>query len=330
MGQTLVCGHLPPPVPLPSLKDGPDGDTHPSMVPRTCVRTPTRICRGGGGLGGAGGGGSRGARPLARARLRTHAHIHGHSRRHSVAAAHPRSPRAAAAVWPRCCCVQGRATAAALVGRVAAPRTRPRTAATTTTTTTSSIMVSTAWPATASGQKAPSRRWPRPRGRSATTQPAARACGSRCGHHCVRTAHWLWGSGMLETQGRCVLLQSRLLRAVKAWVAEALSRCLHIDVRLVGSVAQLLASVAFIVLYIWSTYETPAPGSWRHVLDVGLALVFALEYVTRIKAGESGWCNVASLQPGAVIIGGIAGNVLLIPLDTPFLSTFRIIPSNPL
>jgi hypothetical protein len=54
------------------------------------------------------------------------------------------------------------------------------------------------------------------------------------------------------------------------------------DVRLVVQSAQLLASLLFIVLYVWSTYTPALPGSPRHQLDLLLCLVFACDYVFRI------------------------------------------------
>lgn len=54
------------------------------------------------------------------------------------------------------------------------------------------------------------------------------------------------------------------------------------DVRLVVQGGQLVASLMFIVLYVWSTYSPALPGSARHQLDLLLCLVFACDYVFRI------------------------------------------------
>lgn len=45
---------------------------------------------------------------------------------------------------------------------------------------------------------------------------------------------------------------------------------------------RLVASLLFILLYVWSTYVPEAPGSWRHWLDLVLCCVFAVDYVYRI------------------------------------------------
>ena len=59
------------------------------------------------------------------------------------------------------------------------------------------------------------------------------------------------------------------------------------DVRAAVELAQLAASLLFILLYIWSTYAPEAPGSWRHWVDVGLCCVFAVDYAYRVAVGVS-------------------------------------------
>jgi hypothetical protein len=58
------------------------------------------------------------------------------------------------------------------------------------------------------------------------------------------------------------------------------------DVRLVVQGGQLVASLLFIVLYVWSTYSPALPGSARHQLDLLLCLVFACDYVFRVAVSD--------------------------------------------
>lgn len=57
---------------------------------------------------------------------------------------------------------------------------------------------------------------------------------------------------------------------------------LHVHTTQVGQVA---ASIAFVVLYIWSTYEPAARGSWRHMADLALSALFAADLAIRLKVG---------------------------------------------
>jgi len=41
---------------------------------------------------------------------------------------------------------------------------------------------------------------------------------------------------------------------------------------------QVVGSVVFTILYIWSTYDQPTAGSWRYLLDAGLCSLFAVDY----------------------------------------------------
>lgn len=55
----------------------------------------------------------------------------------------------------------------------------------------------------------------------------------------------------------------------------------HPRTRAGAQIAQSAASVAFVVLYVWSTYDLPAPGSARALADAGLCVAFAVDYVVR-------------------------------------------------
>ena len=56
-------------------------------------------------------------------------------------------------------------------------------------------------------------------------------------------------------------------------------------VRALMQLGQVVASLAFVVLYVWSTYSTPVPGSLRHSADILLCGVFAAEFVARLLVG---------------------------------------------
>ena len=45
--------------------------------------------------------------------------------------------------------------------------------------------------------------------------------------------------------------------------------------------AQFASTVLFVVLYIWSTYSTPALWSLRYNLDLILCCMFAVDYLSR-------------------------------------------------
>lgn len=55
--------------------------------------------------------------------------------------------------------------------------------------------------------------------------------------------------------------------------------------RLVACGLQLLASLLYVSLYVWSTYIPASPGGLRHLLDLGLCCFFAAELTARV----SGW-----------------------------------------
>ena len=45
---------------------------------------------------------------------------------------------------------------------------------------------------------------------------------------------------------------------------------------------QILSSLTFVVLYVWGTYSTPKPFSWRYNLDIALCGLFATEWLWRL------------------------------------------------
>lgn len=61
------------------------------------------------------------------------------------------------------------------------------------------------------------------------------------------------------------------------------------DVRLAMQYLQFCASLLFVVLYIWGTYSTPAPSTFRYKLDVGLCVYFGLEYLHRLVVRGAYW-----------------------------------------
>jgi hypothetical protein len=52
--------------------------------------------------------------------------------------------------------------------------------------------------------------------------------------------------------------------------------------RLLFQALQFAASLAFVGLYVWSTYSAPTRWSWRYWAEIALCVVFALEYMTRL------------------------------------------------
>lgn len=92
---------------------------------------------------------------------------------------------------------------------------------------------------------------------------------------------------------------------------------------------QLVASVLFVLLYIWSTYHPFTFGSLPHVLDLGLAAVFAADYCNRIRASSAPL--EFALQPGhlADLLSFIPSLLecvhlaLLIPLQPQLALDFR-------
>lgn len=51
--------------------------------------------------------------------------------------------------------------------------------------------------------------------------------------------------------------------------------------RRVLHLVQFASSLLFVILYVWSTYSTPAPFSLRALMDLMLCGVFAVEYAIR-------------------------------------------------
>lgn len=51
--------------------------------------------------------------------------------------------------------------------------------------------------------------------------------------------------------------------------------------------AQFASTVLFVVLYIWSTYSTPALWSLRYNLDLMLCCMFAVDYLSRFMVGST-------------------------------------------
>jgi hypothetical protein len=56
-------------------------------------------------------------------------------------------------------------------------------------------------------------------------------------------------------------------------------------VRVAAQVVQFVLAIAFVALYVASTYSPPAPDSPRYALDLWLCAIFALEYVHRMLVG---------------------------------------------
>ncbi|GAB4817363.1 hypothetical protein N2152v2_004409 [Parachlorella kessleri] len=59
------------------------------------------------------------------------------------------------------------------------------------------------------------------------------------------------------------------------------------ELRTAMQFAQFVASMLFVVLYVWGTYSAPAPSSFRYRLDVLLCVLFGVEYVHRLLTEES-------------------------------------------
>lgn len=51
--------------------------------------------------------------------------------------------------------------------------------------------------------------------------------------------------------------------------------------------AQFASTVLFVVLYIWSTYSTPALWSVRYNLDLLLCCMFAIDWLSRFAVSTS-------------------------------------------
>lgn len=71
-------------------------------------------------------------------------------------------------------------------------------------------------------------------------------------------------------------------------VAAAAGRWRLPERRVLWQGAQLAASLAFVVLYVWSTYSAPAPFSLRYNLDLALCAMFGADYLWRLKVRRDG------------------------------------------
>lgn len=67
----------------------------------------------------------------------------------------------------------------------------------------------------------------------------------------------------------------RVARAIR-WVARLP------EIKAIMRFMQILSSLLFVVLYVWGTYSTPKPFSWRFNLDIALCALFATEFVWRL------------------------------------------------
>ena len=59
------------------------------------------------------------------------------------------------------------------------------------------------------------------------------------------------------------------------------------EIRRLLQAVQFSASLIFVVLYIRSTYSSPAPWSWRYNLDLFLCAIFAVDWVSRVMVRTS-------------------------------------------
>ena len=54
------------------------------------------------------------------------------------------------------------------------------------------------------------------------------------------------------------------------------------EIRALFRFLQILSSLTFVVLYVWGTYATPKPLTWRFNLDIALCALFATEWLWRL------------------------------------------------
>lgn len=71
----------------------------------------------------------------------------------------------------------------------------------------------------------------------------------------------------------------RLARAIR-WVARLP------EIKAIMRFMQILSSMLFVVLYVWGTYSTPRPFSWRFNLDIALCALFATEWLWRLVVSQ--------------------------------------------
>ena len=105
--------------------------------------------------------------------------------------------------------------------------------------------------------------------------------------HCWKHQHSSWG-GIIASEGStqtCMLDAFRMHAQGNPWqrLCAGLRAVLQLPaVRALLQLGQVVASLLFVVLYVWSTYSTPQPGSLRHSLDILLCGIFAAEFVARL------------------------------------------------
>ena len=85
------------------------------------------------------------------------------------------------------------------------------------------------------------------------------------------------------------------MRAAKRTKAQVQAFFERSAVRLFLQYTQFVLAIVFVVLYVYATYSPPAPDSLRHNVDLGLCIVFALEYLHRMLV------SAPRLSTGAVL-----------------------------
>ena len=74
------------------------------------------------------------------------------------------------------------------------------------------------------------------------------------------------------------------------------------EVRALTQAFQVVASMLFVVLYVWSTYSTPAPGSLRYNVDMLLCAIFAAEFIARFVVGHPPSAHLGCSQASLAVI----------------------------
>lgn len=59
------------------------------------------------------------------------------------------------------------------------------------------------------------------------------------------------------------------------------------EAKTIMQATQFASTLLFVVLYIWSTYSTPALWSTRYNLDLFLCFMFAVDYVSRFMVRQA-------------------------------------------
>ena len=65
---------------------------------------------------------------------------------------------------------------------------------------------------------------------------------------------------------------------------------------------QILSSLTFVVLYVWGTYSTPKPFSWRYTLDIALCGLFATEWLWRLVVRDTCMTALSNLSTRALYL----------------------------